>query len=82
MFPSLVYNIHVYNDQGALPAASAFNLDKPVYLGEFGETSAQGDQHQNDVVWNFYKAAQSGGWAGAFYWCLGTFLTSTRLFQG
>ncbi|KAG8877323.1 hypothetical protein FRB98_006758 [Tulasnella sp. 332] len=65
------YNIHVYNDAGTLPAASAFGLDKPVYLGEFGEVTASGDQHQNDVVYNFIKAAQSGGWAGALYWCLG-----------
>ncbi|OZJ06467.1 hypothetical protein BZG36_00533 [Bifiguratus adelaidae] len=31
------YNLHVYNDDGSLPTASTFGLDKPVLLGEFGE---------------------------------------------
>ncbi|KAJ7822882.1 glycoside hydrolase superfamily [Mycena olivaceomarginata] len=54
------YDIHIYSDNGAeIPAASAFNLDKP------------GDQHQNDVIYNFFVAAKAGGWAGAFYWNLG-----------
>lgn len=36
------YDIHYYSDNGAeLPAASAFNLDKPVYLGEFGELTGE-----------------------------------------
>lgn len=66
------YDIHIYSDNGAeIPAASAFNLDKPVYLGEFGELTGEGDQHQNDVIYNFFVAAKAGGWAGAFYWNLG-----------
>ncbi|KAJ7088946.1 glycoside hydrolase superfamily [Mycena epipterygia] len=66
------YDIHIYSDNGAeIPAASAFNLDKPVYLGEFGENTGEGDQHQNDVIYNFFVAAKAGGWAGAFYWNLG-----------
>jgi hypothetical protein len=36
------YDIHIYSDNGAeIPAASAFNLDKPVYLGEFGENTGE-----------------------------------------
>lgn len=36
------YDIHIYSDNGMeIPAASAFNLDKPVYLGEFGESMGE-----------------------------------------
>lgn len=36
------YDIHIYSDNGAeIPAASAFKLDKPVYLGEFGENTGE-----------------------------------------
>ncbi|KZP03533.1 glycoside hydrolase family 5 protein [Athelia psychrophila] len=66
------YDIHIYSDNGAeIPAASAFKLDKPVYLGEFGESTGEGDSHQNDVIYNFFVAAKAGGWAGALYWNLG-----------
>ncbi|RUS24455.1 hypothetical protein BC938DRAFT_473552 [Jimgerdemannia flammicorona] len=65
------YDIHVYNDNGYLPTAAAFGLDKPVLLGEFDEATASGAAHQSTVVANFVANAVSGGWAGALYWTLG-----------
>lgn len=65
------YDIHVYNDAGTLPTAAGLGLDKPVVLGEFGESTAQGDAHQATVVQNFLTNAKNGGYAGAWYWSLG-----------
>lgn len=59
------------NDQGTLPTAAGLGLDKPVVLGEFGESTAQGDAHQATVVQNFLNNAKNGGYSGAWYWSLG-----------
>ncbi|KZP31060.1 glycoside hydrolase family 5 protein [Athelia psychrophila] len=67
------YDIHVYSDNGAdLIPASDLGLDGPVILGEFGEITAEGPDHQSQVLQNFLATAVSGGWSGALYWTLGS----------
>jgi len=63
------YDCHVYDDNGALPAASSLNLDKPVICGEFGQsTSSWNDSIQNSCISKLVPNAINNGWAGVAYW--------------
>ncbi len=63
------YDCHVYADSGYLPAASSLNLDKPVIIGEFGQSSTtRNDTTQNSATYNFVNNAINNGYAGCAIW--------------
>ncbi|MBI4861082.1 MAG: hypothetical protein HY815_12625 [Candidatus Riflebacteria bacterium] len=70
------YDFHVYDNSGAIPSAEkvrqfAASCGKPVYLGEFGQSSsAFDDALQVKTTEAFIENARSLGLAGAFAWRL------------
>jgi hypothetical protein len=62
------YDFHLYNDNGSIPAASTLGLDKPVYVGETGQsTNSWNDSIQNTEFSNVLNNAKNG-YAGAGIW--------------
>lgn len=63
------YDFHQYDDTGYIPPASSLNMDKPIYVGECGQSTAQWDDSiQNTAERNFLTNAQDGGYAGIGIW--------------
>lgn len=65
------YNVHNYDDNGALPTVASLNVNLPVIVGEFGPTDnnhSQDDNVQKRATENFLRNARDGGYAGAAYW--------------
>jgi hypothetical protein len=62
------YDFHLYNDNGYIPAASTLGLDKPVYVGETGQsTNSWSDSIQNTEMSNMLNNAKNG-YAGVGIW--------------
>jgi hypothetical protein len=63
------YDCHVYDDGGFVPDASALGLDKPVILGEHGQTTGRtSNSIQNNSCAGFLQSTSAGGWAGHAIW--------------
>lgn len=63
------YDFHVYADNGYVPTASSLGLDKPIYVGEYGQgTKSWSDSIQNTVGANMLSNTDNGGYAGAGIW--------------
>lgn len=63
------YDGHVYDDKGYVPDASSLGLDKPVILGEHGQTSTRNsDTIQDTSCKGFLNNTVAGGWAGHAIW--------------
>jgi hypothetical protein len=62
------YDFHLYNDNGYIPAASTLGLDKPVIVGETGQSTASwNDAIQNTEMANILNNAKNG-YAGVAIW--------------
>jgi hypothetical protein len=68
------FDVHLYNDQGAIPKALPMRMfgwrtGKPVLLGEYGQAAQRYDDAlQSRVTGAFLNNAKSLGWMGAFAW--------------
>ncbi len=63
------YDFHQYDDAGYIPPVSSLNMDRPVYVGECGQSTAVWDDAiQNAAELNFLNNARDGGYAGAGIW--------------
>ncbi|UVI31989.1 glycoside hydrolase family 5 protein [Paenibacillus spongiae] len=66
------YDFHDYRDDGELPDAASLGVDKPVLLGEYGQsTDAWDDEIQKNAAARFLANARSKGYAGALIWNYG-----------
>ena len=64
------YDVHLYGDDPQLPDARAYQLDKPIIMGEFGQNEG-GDANEQDVAAaRFLVQARSRGWSGSLIWAL------------
>jgi hypothetical protein len=64
------YDFHEYRDDGYLPDCSTLNADKPVILGEYGQSSSiRNDTTQNTAASNFLINVRDKGYAGSLIWC-------------
>lgn len=70
------YDFHLYNDQGEIPSSQAITrfmrqTGRPVYLGEFGQSSkAFDDALQSRVTERFMRATADAGLSGCLAWRL------------
>jgi hypothetical protein len=65
------YDYHDYENAPSLPAALTLGLDKPIYVGECGQSSADNvldDVVQNNCELDALNSAWSGGYAGVGIW--------------
>ncbi len=66
------YDFHVYADNGYVPTAASLGMDKPIYMGESGQGTAEwSDTLQNQAEANFLSNTDSGGYAGLGIWDYG-----------
>jgi hypothetical protein len=66
------YDIHVYRDDGFLPHVRDLNVDKPVIVGECGQsTNKEDDEVQKTCLSAFLQNAVEKGYAGCFPWDYG-----------
>ncbi|MEO7718885.1 MAG: RICIN domain-containing protein [Capsulimonas sp.] len=62
------YDFHLYNDNGYIPTASSLGMDKPVYVGETGQsTNSWNDSLQNTEMANILSNSNNG-YAGIGIW--------------
>jgi hypothetical protein len=63
------YDYHQYADNGSIPTASSLGMDKPIYVGETGQSTARfNDATQNTAVYNFFNNGRNTGYAGVGIW--------------
>lgn len=63
------YDFHQYDDKGYIPSAASLGMDKPVYVGESGQSTAEfNDTIQKDAEQSFLENASNGGYAGLGVW--------------
>ena len=63
------YDFHVYADSGYIPPVSSLNMDRPIYVGECGQSTTHWDDAiQNNAELNFLDNAKNGGYAGVGIW--------------
>jgi endo-1,4-beta-mannosidase len=66
------YDVHQYDDKGDLPIAKDLKADKPIILGEFGQSSKKWDDDaQKNADSAFVRAALAKGYAGFLVWTYG-----------
>ena len=64
------YDYHHYADAFSLPTVSSLNMDKPIYIGECGQSTTYWDDSiQNACELEALNSAKSGGYAGVGIWC-------------
>lgn len=67
-----VFGVDVYNDVGNLPDPETMNIDRPMWLTEFGAAYEDGWNHSDDFqiqyMLEFYNNAISKGYTGGFFW--------------
>jgi hypothetical protein len=63
------YDFHNYQDTPSFPAASSLGMDKPIYIGECGQSTTHWDDSiQNICELDALNSAKSGGYAGVGIW--------------
>lgn len=63
------YDFHLYNDWPWVPSASSLGLDRPVYIGECGQSSNWWDDNiQNNCIATALSRAKANGYAGVGVW--------------
>jgi hypothetical protein len=63
------YDYHNYQDTPSFPTASSLGMDKPIYIGECGQsTTYWNDSIQNTCELDALNSARSGGYAGVGIW--------------
>jgi hypothetical protein len=65
------YDFHEYEDTISLPLASSLGMDKPIYIGECGQSYGDtnwSDSLQNTCELEALDGAWTGGYAGAGIW--------------
>lgn len=67
-----IFGMDVYNNSGALPDSEAMNVDRPMWVTEFGPDVSEGYNHSDDFqiqyMLEFYNNAIAKGYTGAFFW--------------
>lgn len=60
------YDIHIYNNTGNLPDLDSLNVDRPVLIGECGQSHSSGwnDTIQDNVIKNIIQNAHNYDYAG------------------
>jgi hypothetical protein len=63
------YDYHHYSDTPNLPTAASLGMDKPILIGEYGQSSTSwNDTIQSNAARGFLDQARSKGYAGALIW--------------
>jgi hypothetical protein len=63
------YDYHNYQDTPSFPTASSLGMDKPIYIGECGQSTTYWDDSiQNTCELDALNSARSGGYAGVGIW--------------
>lgn len=62
------YDLHQYSDAPDLPRPQDYKIQKPIVLGEFGQTEGQGQVQQAKSAQLFLSQARERGWNGALIW--------------
>ncbi len=65
------YDFHDYEDTPTFPTAACLGLDKPIFIGECGQSASDTtytDTVQNSCMLSFLNTAYSGGYAGVEIW--------------
>jgi len=63
------YDFHDYEDNPSFPTAASLGMDKPIYIGEFGQSTATwSDSIQNSAWLSAANRAASYGYAGLGIW--------------
>lgn len=63
------YDYHHYADNPNLPTAASLGMDKPILIGEYGQsTTSWNDTLQSNAAKSFLDQARSKGYAGALIW--------------
>jgi Ricin-type beta-trefoil lectin domain-like/Cellulase (glycosyl hydrolase family 5) len=63
------YDFHVYADDGYVPTVASLDVDKPIYMGESGQSTDEfNDALQNTAETNFLSNTDTGGYAGLGIW--------------
>ena len=66
------YDFHNYQDTPSFPSASSLGMDKPIYIGECGQsTQSWNDSIQSTCELDALNSAYSGGYAGVGIWTYG-----------
>ena len=67
-----IFGVDVYNDVGNLPDPETMNVDRPMWLTEFGAAYEDGYNHSDDFqiqyMLEFYNNAIAKGYTGGFFW--------------
>lgn len=67
-----IFGVDVYNDFGNLPDPETMNIDRPMWLTEFGAAYEDGYNHSDDFqiqyMLEFYNNAIAKGYTGGFFW--------------
>lgn len=63
------YDFHIYNDAPSFPKASSLGMDRPIYIGECGQsTNSWSDSIQNSSMSKALSSAKANGYAGVGIW--------------
>lgn len=62
------YDLHQYSDSPDLPIPTDFKINKPIILGEYGQSEGAGQDQQAVATRIFLQQARERGWNGSLIW--------------